>query len=323
MLDKTTLQLFAQFPREVGNPSRSTVKSLYEFENFITENNGINDCYTSVYPSSGVVDRVSFDSDGIGALSETKAFYNHLLHKGFCAIPIVSGKKGYHIHVLLKSKSYDNPKKLLLNATLKLLEDCFGVDSRGELRCSSFDSHPFGDLRRLIRIPNTLRPPENRNYCTYLPPDSFLDMTETEVALHMKAVHTYDTVFHNGLPILEDFPETKVKCKSVLPDVLSDLLEHPKTDLSTNNRLLKGVLRPCLYRHLAISNPRHDVRVACTIDLLNFFSPAQILKSYSELNWQDWNQDITEYQINHCRNLKPYSCGSLMKKGIPKECCLG
>lgn len=319
MLDKTTLKLFGKFPREVGNPARTIVRNQKGLENFITNNNGLNDCFVSCYPESGELDKISFDLDGKGASSEAKQLYKELLSQDFFVVPVVTGKKGFHLHIRLTPKEYnDDGKQLLLNATLKILEDAFGVNDKAELNCKTVDSHSFGDIRQLIRIPNTLRPPENRNYCTYLPPDSFLDMTDEEIAEHMKSTHSYK--FNNGdyLPTLNEFPETKVKSKIYLKEQIADDLK-----ITAKSRILKNVLRPCLYRHITSSNPRHDVRVAVTVDLLNFFTPTQIFNMFHQLNWKDWDPKTTKYQIEECRGYHSYSCKTLIAKGLPKECCVG
>lgn len=316
MLDKTTLKLFGKFPREVGNPARSVVYNLKGLENFIINNNGIHDCYASVYPLTGEIDKISFDADGKGALSESKQLYKNLRSQSFKVIPLVSGKKGFHLHALMKPKKYNPGKELLLNSTLKILEDAFGVNEKGELRCKSIDSHTFGDVRQIFRIPNTLRPPENRNWCTFLPQDEFLDMTYIDVAEHMKTVHTYQ---YTGdlLPTLEEFPETKVKMKPI-----TTIETDEEITVGKGHPILKNVLRPCLYRHIRSSNPCHAVRVATTVDLLQFFTSSEIFRMFGSLHWSDWNPETTRYQIDHCRGLQSFSCKTLKRKGIPRKCCV-
>lgn len=316
-LDNTTLKLFGKFPREVGNPARSVVHNIQEFRNFIISNCGTNDCYSALFPNTGKIDKISFDSDGHGALGETKILYKALKEKKYKVIPVVSGKKGYHIHIILYPDIYDEPKKLLLNATLRILEDVFGVNDRNELNCKTFDSHIFGDVRRIFRIPNTLRPPENRNWCTYLPPDEFLTMTEADIALHMKSTHTYEYI-GEVYPSLLSFPATTIKGTNY-----NLIKSSSEIKVRVRTSVLKNFLRPCLYNQIISINPRHDVRVASTVDLLKFFSPSDIFKFYGALEWRDWNPEKVEYQIGTCKNLRPFSCTTLRKKGIPRECCVG
>ncbi len=317
ILDKTTVRLFGKFPREVGNPVRRVVRGMKELENFVIENNGQHECFVGVYPQFGkVIDKIILDADGKGSLNEAKQLYKDLRSKNIFVIPVVSGKKGFHLHMLMKPGIYKNSKELLLNATLKLLEDTFGTNDKGELNCKNFDSTTFGDVRQLIRIPNTLRPPENRNLCTYLPPDEFLDMIEEDIAIHMKTIHSYK---YSGdlLPSVDSFSKTSVRSKSIEQININD--EIPVTK---ENHILKNVLRPCLYRHMLRSEPPHQVRVAVTVDLLKFFTESEILKMYSSLGWIDWDPKTTAYQIKSCKNLQSYSCKTLRKKGIPRECCV-
>ena len=103
---------------------------------------------------------------------------------------------------------------MLLAASMSILDAVFG---EGQAKSVSVDSSTISDIRQLCRLPNTLRPPENLNWCTYLPPDTFLDMTEVDVARHMKSPHTYQYDFGKKLPSLEDFPEPISPERRVVP----------------------------------------------------------------------------------------------------------
>jgi len=315
-IDSTTLHLFGEMPREMGNPSRITVYNIEQMSRFIEENNGVRDVYTSVYPLNGVIDKIFFDLDGKGALDDAKKIYKWLKEKGFCGIPIASGKKGFHLYVLLKPAKYgDETKKLLLKASLSILQSVF----KDEKSYISVDPHPIGDVRRICRVPNTLRPPQNLNLCTYLPPDSFLDMTEEDVTVHIKSPHVYEYEFDGKLPTLKDFPEPEGYDLKEWKPIQNEIPIITKD----GNVFLRNVLRPCLYRRLLTPEPPHHVRVAATIDLLKFFSPEEILNFYSQLGWSDWEPKTTYYQIEHCKGLKAYSCRKLRRLGVPSVCCVG
>lgn len=316
-IDTTTLRLFGDMPREVANPSRKVVHRVSQMARFIEKNNGVKDCYTSVYPLTGVIDEIFYDLDGKKALKDAKKMYGWLRGEGYSVVPVASGKKGFHLHVLLKPRKYgDEAKSSLLKATMGILSSIFGD---GEETSVSVDPHPIGDVRRICRIPNTLRPPENLNWCTYLPPDGFLDMTEVDVARHIKSPHTYEYDFGGKLPSLTDFPEPEgFELKGWNP-IGNETPILPKG----GNVFLQNVLRPCLYRHLVSPDPKHSVRVAATVDLLKFFSTDEIFNWYSRLGWTDFNPETTRYQIEHCQGLKSYSCRKLRRLGIPNVCCVG
>lgn len=229
LIDKTTQRLFGEFPREVGNPKRRMVYNRGQFETFITENDGVNDVFVSSY-ANGVIDKLFYDFDGFDSGShlfeDVKLFYQSLLKKKYPTIPAVSGKKGYHIHQLLKPEPITaQTKDMLTEATRSLLSSAFSEGkvvtyfeiilpklknadeqkrcialhfSSGEIREVFVDplTSCYGNIRQLVRVPNTLRPPENLNYCTYLPPD-FSGMSEKEVAEHIKSPHDYDYDLRN------------------------------------------------------------------------------------------------------------------------------
>lgn len=320
-LDNTTQILFSPYDREVANPKRWNIHSKDEFIKFIERNNGASDCYTSVYPLDGTIDKITFDLDDekrgvVGVAPEARRLYGWLLMKGYNVIPVLSGKKGIHLHLLLRPKKYDDAKGLLTKATYSILCDVFGYDEGKKIKSVFIDSSLIGDIGQLIRIPNTLRPPENLAWCTYLPAD-WVKMTTPELVSHMKSPMTYDYDLDGTFPTLDTFPEPPAEI--IKWKIVEDTEPaHPIKD----NKFLKGLLRPCLYRHMMSYHPGHAVRVASTVDLLQFFEPAKVLEMYRVLEWDEWDPDETMRQIYSCRHLKPYSCKRLRQLGIPRLCCV-
>ncbi|MBU1037411.1 hypothetical protein KKF32_05340 [Patescibacteria group bacterium] len=320
-LDPTTEMLFSPFDREVGNPRRWRIHTENDFIKFIEQNNGASDCYSSIYPADGTVDKIFFDIDSqngvTGALDESRRLYTFLLSRGFNVIPILSGKKGFHFYLLLQPKQYDNAKSRLTRATLSVLSECFGYSDDGVIKTATVDPHIIGDIRRISRIPNTLRPPLNLTWCTYLPPD-WVKMTTAELIGQMKSPIKYDYDLDGSFPTLDDFPDPPaeiMKWKEI------EVIEPARP--INDNTFLKKLLRPCLYRHMMSDHPGHAVRVASTVDLLQFFEPAKIVEMYRALGWTDWDPDETMKQIESCRRLKPYGCKKLRQLGIPEACCIG
>jgi hypothetical protein len=333
-MDQPTKELFGRFPREVATPKRWVIHSQKELSDFIRYHNGITDCYVSVYPSNFLIDKIFFDNDYSNVLEQTKKMYSWLLDNDYQTIPIVSGKKGYHLYVITKPKIYGKEAKLLLTkASYSIIKSVFGPFKQEMhfekqiLRNASGiitpDPAVLGDMRRITRLQNTLRPPENRNYCTYLPPDKFLDMTEEDVIHHMKSTHTYDYhINFRKAPLLTDFEydfEDDPSFSSWTP------ISSGESILTTNPSLwLKGLLRPCLYRHMVSIHPNHVVRVASTIDLLKAgYTTFEILSVYATLGWEDFEENYSIEQIESCKKYKvPYSCSKLRKYKIPNVCCV-
>ena len=173
-MDKTTLKLFGRTPREIATPKRWVVNNLKDFKFFVKNNNGFYDCYTSVYPSNYLISEIFFDNDYGNVLEDTKRMYSWFLDNRYQCIPVVSGKKGYHLHFITKPKIYGKDAKLLLTkSTFSIIKQIFGSfkqETKGESRILRTkngiiapDPAVCGDIRRLCRIPNTLRPPENLN----------------------------------------------------------------------------------------------------------------------------------------------------------------
>jgi hypothetical protein len=320
-LDQTTRILFSPFNREVGNPRRWRIQTEDEFIRFIENNSGRADCFTSIYPEDHSIDKIFWDLDDpkgiVGCRDEAERLYSWLMKNGFNAIPILSGKKGFHIYLLLKSKQYENAKMLLTKATYSILYSVFGQSEDGKINTTRIDPSVIGDIRRISRIPNTLRCPSNSSFCTYLPED-WIKMDTVDLITHMKSPHVYEYSLDGIMPTLDDFPESPLEITERAPIMNTTPIQPIK-----DNIYLKNLLRPCLYRHMVMDEPRHDARVASTADLLGFFEPRKVFEIYRALGWTDWDPDETLKQIESCRNLRPYGCKKLKQLGIPEACCVG
>lgn len=97
--------LFDIYPREVGIPQFKPVRRIVhrpkEFEQFVDEYNGRGDVFVAVYGEKRLVDKLMFDFDGHFAFEFAKKFANFLYIHNLSFVPIITGKKGFHIYVLL------------------------------------------------------------------------------------------------------------------------------------------------------------------------------------------------------------------------------
>lgn len=338
MIDPLTLQLFGKFPREAANPTRVVVHNLRELENFLTYNEGIKDCFISIFPLSGEIDKIFLDfdkkaglCDGKTALSDTKRVYNHLIELDHQVVPIASGKKGIHLHDLLIPCEYpteQEAKIALYLATIKILEDVFGpleqgseYDANGkqvyvyyaldeDRRILGVDPKIVGDVRRICRLPGTRRPPENNSWCTFLP-SSFVNMSWLDIINWCKLPHHMNGIKPPTLS-LEDLPKSDKRIE--ISPVSTDTL--PTSAVGGSSAFLSGLLRPCLYQAIIHPSPRHDVRVAVVIDLLRDWSTSEIADMLRGLGWIDWSESTTHSQIESCRKYKSYSCTKLRQLGL-------
>jgi hypothetical protein len=306
ILDPLTLQLFGKFPREVG--IRSNIYTLEAFEKYLLQNEGITDCYTSIYTLNGEIDKIFFDFDGKGSgLDDAKRVYRWLVAERHSVVAVASGKKGIHIYVLLKP--IPTTKEVLTQATWGILKAVFGDGYTKTMA----DPHCIGDIRRISRIPNTRRPPLNNTWCTPLPAE-FINFSWGEVIQWTKMPHEFSTARTPTQTIL-DLPLVQL---SEVRNITPALMVQPFKP-SSSNSFLQSVLRPCLYNGITVPNPVHGARVAATIDLLqNYsFSPEQIADFYQDLNWLDWSRQTTIDQIKSCLHLtRTFSCGRLRAIGM-------
>ena len=348
MLDILTKQLFGSFPRDVSDPSRRSIFSEEQLEDFVLKNNFVNDCFTSIYNDSSydengnnrlkngtqipeneiTIDKAFMDFDNkIGngkeismrqVLEEAQLVAKWLVAKGFQIIPVASGKKGIHFHILLRPKTYQDPKTLLRSFTTYVL------NSASDVKLISFDTRVIGDIRRICRIPNTARP-NLGTFCTYIPLLKFLKFNENDLIYHIKRRTFVDS------PIYGKIDQTMDEYRSLEDNhhknrYNSTGLVQVLQTRTVENRFLKSVLRPCLYSSITDKDPRHHIRVAATIDLLGAgFSESQIISTYSTLGWVDFDFEKTSSYVRGIaqKNYQSYSCAKLREQGLKNNgrCC--
>jgi len=329
IIDRTTKILFYPFYREVGNPARKIVRNIREFYKFIVENNGINDCFVAVYDLRYRIDKIYFDLDILDIKLAYK-FYTYLKGLGLSVIPVFSGKKGFHFYVLLKPmrfKDRDEAIARLREISFTWIDESGLYRKENNYKVSYLDTRVIGDLRRLTRVPNTLRPPENITYCTYLPED-FGSMSLTELFEYIKQPHEVEYEIKRNVKL------TDIETTDAIYDYM--ISHHPSEHISFDQdvshlekididvrKFLKFLLRPCLYEWILTEEPPHDIRTAATIDLLRAdFTPEEIIYLYSKLKWIDYDYRKTRYHVYRIASkswLKPYSCKKLRMMGY----CLG
>jgi hypothetical protein len=307
LIDKYTILLFSPFERDVGTPARQRIHTMRDFVKFIEQNNGRTDCYAEVYAFPyTTIDKVFLDFDGPSAVKEAQQVYTYLKAKRIPVIPVASGKKGIHLHVMIKPQTFtthDEAKTALTMITWSLLSEFSSL--------TSLDTHVIGDVRRFCRIPNTLRPPENVNWCVFLP-ENWDTMTELDIIRYIKAPHA---VNYNLPPRQEVKPTTSTNRQRQTSGQMTVQTMIP----AQSHEFLQRILRPCLYNAICQPNPRHHVRVAATVDLKNAGLPFSFVERlYSTLKWIDYDPNITHYQITQIykSNYSSYSCKRLQELGI-------
>jgi len=87
-----------------------------------------------------------FDSDILrDAWRDAKELYNHMMKSGYGVYISYSGKKGFHVYVITKPKTYGRRQ-------IRVIQNMF----KNMLNLKTLDEQIFGDIRRLMRIPQTI-----------------------------------------------------------------------------------------------------------------------------------------------------------------------
>lgn len=307
-MDKTTLFLFNFFPREVGLPARRLVYNLAELEEIVEIYNGVKPIFVSLYDTTFTIDKVWFDidckEDVEKAFNITKKLVDRLENYGFSYIPVFSGRKGFHVYVPVK-------KFIVGQETAKTIIYNFQDFVAGDLEV---DRHGFGNIRALVRLPNTLN---QVNYCTYLPYD-FKYWSIDRVISWSKEKHEV---------------EYKVKRVDIRKYVFSEqkgymlgAKDNASLNQTSNNalpseenvvRFLAGLLKPCIHHYIIQPEPPHDARAEMVAELRELgYSEEEVENIIAKLHWKDYNKNRTHYHVHYTyvRKLKPASCQTIRRK---------
>lgn len=320
------IELFLSFPRRVGNPYQKIVNNIFEFKKFIEVNNGIRHVYVAIYDESLTIDKITFDIDAeriqtmngttynfYTAFNTVKMLIKRIEKLGFDYIPVFSGSKGFHIHIPIK------PVRIKSNeATIKAFLKKVQISIARNI---PIDKQILGDVKRLIRVPNTIHP-KTKLYATPLPYD-FVDWNIDEIYTYAREPHEIN------YPIkrikIDEIELEKKSSVEVDIDEQSGYSFSFKINSNTVFSFLKHFLRPCILEALMIDDePPHFVRFNLVAELMHAgFTREEVFEICKQIKWKDFDERKTWYQINHIFDHKyfPDSCSSLRAKGIVCKNC--
>jgi len=299
-LDKNLRLLFSFYPREYSK-KRILIHSPYELERRMNIDNGLDDIFVSVYDVNHIIDKIVFDIDGKSlpeALKQTNELINRLEEAKIPTIPIFSGKKGFHVYALFepwRSTNDSTASEVVRLVSVKFAEGL-----------SMVDSHLIGNISALIRVPNTIHP-NGYGYCTYLRPSELADLsTILELCKHRRSPE-YFLYPRKDIRDFVDLSEIKQESKK-------DIFFKPNSSEKINYRFLSNLLRPCIAKAI-FKDPCHMVRVEFVAELRELgYTADQILKLCSQLDWADFNPEISSKQIAQVfKGYKPLRCQKLKK----------
>jgi hypothetical protein len=319
-VDGRTLDLFAPFSREVGNPNRYRIRTQEQFEKFVYLNNGVSrDVFTSVYPSNHLIDKFFFDFDCSvkkypditmdEVFADFCTLISYLVDLGERPLPVVTGRKGYHLYISL-SPSKASKQELWL-ATLCLLYESgliwfdFDKDGKKEWHQSrAVDTTTIGDIEQLCRIPNTLRPPENDFWCTWLPLNEFdvRDMSVEDTFNWARRYHIRDdecfrrsrlrNFITRDMEFFEDF-----KLKHV-GSVFMGSLDGPSERESVIYNMLSPFIPDSVIARVIHPEADHESRYITALAMLeNGLSVDFTVSLMQQIGWNDFDLGYCRYQV--------------------------
>jgi len=154
-----------RYPVRIGTPHQKRYETREEAIEAINRHNGLTHVYVSLY-NRGVIDKIAFDFDPKDYESgwddmivEYRQLKEHIEDEGWAFMCVFSGN-GLHFYIKSKSRRLENPR-----AATKEVQEKY----QQELDLNS-DEAIFGDIKRIMRVPNTYHPGAER-FCIPLKPN--------------------------------------------------------------------------------------------------------------------------------------------------------
>ena len=303
--------LYGIFPRDISLPNSFKKGSFYrkqvtckkDFQRYLSLMSGSNtSTYTSVYDTSDkpLIDKFVFDLDGEDlneVFAEVDILTSRLHDRNISYLVIFSGKKGFHVYGLLK------PSKLprdIAGYYLSILQRSLISNLK------TVDTHLIGNVSAMIRVPNTLN---GKIYCCPLPLE-FRKMSIEEILDYSRTQHSIN-FFPGKLQTIQELAgDLKVPQKNESDEIKDEI----KVGSIPSMDILEELIRPCVIREIQKSNPGSIARLDFVSEMMySSFTPRQILEVIKQLNWNNFDERQTEYQIRKVfeRRLKPYSNSKL------------
>lgn len=305
MIDGRTKELFSPWDRMVGNPIQERISSFSEFREYVKLNNGVSRCvFVSVLPNSFVVDKIFLDFDGPLSFKTSSKLAIYLEGITDTFYPLFSGRKGFHIHIPVKPERATEKK--LRHATLSLLKSADVFNQIGSAQSGrAIDSTTIGVLAQMARVPNTMRPPENKYWCTWLP-KTFYTWTLQKIRIWSQRPHYYDNFGNNLLTLDQLINHDYETLQKELNEQLSEELDLEDVDFSyhSNSEELYQFFTPFMSNRIARSiayspNPPHKHRfIAAKALFESGFSKREVFEKFASCGWIDFSPSTTSYQLS-------------------------
>ena len=181
------------------DPRRILVHQQSTIDNFIEIFNGKKHIYQTLYyyvdepkVNKVLVDKIylDFDAKDDGFFEDTKTVAKYLYDRDIMFYIRFSGR-GFHIFIMLDKKWLKNPKIAIKQY----------VQSLHQKTNTKSDSSVVGDLRRVVRVPNTINI-KSHKYCIAITYDTLMNCTYDQICdLASNKGPLYD--YYNGYKLLD------------------------------------------------------------------------------------------------------------------------
>lgn len=277
--------------RRFGNPFQVNVYNTIELENLIRENDGLNPCFVSVcqYDPEPFLNAVPFDFDGSSSIEDIVKIIDVSEKLKLGSFIAVCSGGGYHFYLKVAKHHYD--KDILRN---------FQFDIIQMLDLTSADYQIVGDIKRLMRIPNTI----NEKY-----------------GVRSSIIYSFNTSNILDLYLWEhDSSNNHCSCRYV-EENFND--EYDDDDDDDDENLVSELHSyPCLSYWTRSIEPPHLIRAWYVImKIIQGLTDDEIVEDLKSKNWKDWNENYTRYQISFTRKgkYKMPKCSTIKKYGYCSE----
>jgi len=313
----TDLLFYPFFPREIGIPSHShfqrrTCTGSEFFEEIEQARWSKEQIYAGVYAVDDervVIDRIAFDIDAPSLIAARKvalklcSILNELDLK---PVIVFSGRKGFHVYVFLSPKQMN---ALLARCITRLL--CLELTK--ELPAKRFvDTHLFGNVRGMLRVPNTLH--SSRHYAIPLTQEEFVKCDVMDVLRMSRSVREIDEIERDERTVIDVADEIQISQQTQRH---STFVQHSTEIGVIGMDVIREFVRECVVDELLTnSNPHHLVRFDFVSEMMCAgFSENDVLRIFTRYFsfWDDFDVERTRYQIHHIFQHKylPLSCSKL------------
>lgn len=280
-----------KFPRGLGNPTRRNyagepyiARCEQDIQLFV-DANACTNCYVTVYgftkyddpltdAVNAIIDCIAFDFDAKDlnlAMEDAKRLTSWAFRHGLTPRVRFSGGKGFHVLLDFPVVTLNNPKVALRNF-------CIELSAAAEFK--TIDTVTFGDLNRLIRLPNTLHG-KSKLYCICLHAQTFLNQSLEEI---LELAKTPQVLIEPVYEITSD-------------DIIHALISHDTELAQCDNSILKESKLARLFVSKPVKRCRAvDYLIAYGIDEgARDTALAGIIQYYSKLGLS--RADILKYCI--------------------------